>query len=61
MILPEVTVGKGCVIHRAVIDSKCEIPDGMTIGVDRALDETRFFITKQGVVLVTADMLRKVE
>jgi hypothetical protein len=31
----------------------------MQIGVDRAADATRFFITDQGVVLVTPDMLAK--
>jgi ADP-glucose pyrophosphorylase len=34
------------------------VPDGLQIGYDDALDQKRFFVTKQGVVLVTKDMLR---
>jgi glucose-1-phosphate adenylyltransferase len=61
VVLPDVHIGKGCMIRRAVIDGNCEIRDGTSIGMDRAADEKRFYITKKGVVLVTADMLRKVE
>ncbi|HEY6924834.1 MAG TPA: glucose-1-phosphate adenylyltransferase [Steroidobacteraceae bacterium] len=59
VILPHVEIGRGCVICGAILDEGCEIPDGMSIGVDRAADESRFFVTEKGVVLVTADMLRR--
>ena len=59
MILPHVPIGKGCVICNAIVDEGCEIPDGTTIGADRAADAERFLVTEKGVVLVTADMLRK--
>jgi len=59
VILPHVEIGRGCVICGAILDEGCEIPDGMTIGMDRAADESRFFVTEKGVVLVTADMLRR--
>ena len=58
IILPHVEIGRGCVIRGAIVDEGCEIPDGMTIGMDRAADATRFHVTDKGVVLVTADMLR---
>jgi len=58
VILPDVDIGKDCVVNRAVIDEGCEIPDGMHIGVDAAEDAKRFHITEKGIVLVTADMLR---
>ncbi len=58
VVLPDVSIGKGCVVRRAVLDEGCEVPDGMRIGMDREEDEKRFYITRQGVVLVTADMLR---
>ena len=58
VILPHVEIGKGCVIVGAILDEGCEVPDGMTIGVDRAADASRFNVTDKGVVLVTADMLR---
>jgi len=59
VILPHVDVGKGCQITRAILDEGCQVPDGMRIGVDRAADAARFHVTDQGVVLVTADMLRR--
>jgi glucose-1-phosphate adenylyltransferase len=59
VILPHVSIGKNCVVVNAIVDEGCEIPEGMTIGVDRASDAERFLVTDKGVVLVTADMLRK--
>jgi glucose-1-phosphate adenylyltransferase len=58
VILPNVSIGKGCIVRRAIVDEGCEIPDGMRIGVDPASDRARFHVTEKGVVLVTADMLR---
>jgi len=37
------------------------VPDGTQIGVDPAEDARRFEVTEKGVVLVTPDMLRKLE
>ena len=59
MVLPNVKIGTGCIITRAIIDEGCEIPDGMSIGVDREADARRFHVTDKGVVLVTPDMLRR--
>jgi glucose-1-phosphate adenylyltransferase len=59
VILPHVEIGRGCVIRGAILDEGCEIPDAMTIGIDRAADTERFHVTEKGVVLVTADMLRR--
>jgi glucose-1-phosphate adenylyltransferase len=58
VVLPNVDIGKGCVIQGAILDEGCEIPDGMTIGLDRGADSGRFHVTDKGVVLVTPDMLR---
>jgi glucose-1-phosphate adenylyltransferase len=55
--LPNVRIGRNCRIKRAVIDKGCEIPDGMTIGVNPEEDKARFHITPGGVVLVTPEML----
>jgi glucose-1-phosphate adenylyltransferase len=59
VLLPNVTVGRGCVVQRAIIDEGCEIPDGTRIGVDLAADAKRFEVTERGVVLVTPEMLRE--
>lgn len=57
VLLPQVSVGKNCVIKRAVIDRRCQIPDGMQIGVDPEEDAKRFRISKGGIVLVNQAML----
>jgi glucose-1-phosphate adenylyltransferase len=59
MVLPNAAIGGGCTITRAIIDEGCEVPEGTSIGVDREADARRFHVTGNGVVLVTADMLRR--
>jgi glucose-1-phosphate adenylyltransferase len=61
VILPHVDIGKNCSIVKAIIDEGCQVPDGMRIGVDREVDLQRFHVTEAGVVLVTADMLRRLQ
>jgi len=58
VILPRVRVGERCVIRRAIIDEGSLIPDDMQIGVDPATDRERFYVTENGVTLVTPAMLR---
>jgi glucose-1-phosphate adenylyltransferase len=57
VVLPNVSIGRGCRIRRAVIDKGCRIPDGAQIGVDPVRDAQRFHVSPTGVVLVTPDML----
>jgi glucose-1-phosphate adenylyltransferase len=57
VIMPGVRVGRGCIIQGAIIDEHWEIPDGMQIGVDAALDRERFDVSPRGIVLVTPDAL----
>jgi glucose-1-phosphate adenylyltransferase len=59
VLLPEVQIGRGARITRAVIDRGCHIPDGMVIGEDAALDEKRFHRSENGITLVTMEMLKK--
>ncbi|WP_454901621.1 sugar phosphate nucleotidyltransferase, partial [Aggregatibacter sp.] len=62
VILPEVTIGKNCILKHCIVDRHCVIPDGMQIGVDRELDSKRFRISSTGkVILVTPSMLKKLE
>jgi glucose-1-phosphate adenylyltransferase len=58
VILPRVRIGEHCVIRNAIIDSGAVVPDGTTIGVDPVQDRERFYVSENGVTLVTAAMLR---
>ena len=61
VLLPEVTIGRGCRLSRVVIDRGVEVPDGLVIGEDPVADAARFERTDNGVVLVTKDMLKRLE
>ncbi len=55
--LPNVKIGRHCRITKAVIDKWCKLPEGMVIGEDPELDAERFYVSPDGVVLVTPEML----
>jgi len=57
VVLPNVEIGRHCVLRRVVIDKACRLPPGMKIGVDLAEDRKRFQVTEKGIVLVTPEML----
>jgi glucose-1-phosphate adenylyltransferase len=57
VVLPEVVIGKNCNITHAIIDRGCKIPDGMQIGINAEDDKKRFFVSPNGIVLVTPEML----
>jgi glucose-1-phosphate adenylyltransferase len=57
VVLPEVVIGEGCIIKRAVIDKGCIIPPGTSIGVNTEEDKARFYVSANGIVLVTPEML----
>jgi glucose-1-phosphate adenylyltransferase len=59
VLLPDVTIGRGCRLSRVVIDRRCSLPDGLVIGEDPVADAARFERTENGVVLVTRDMLSR--
>jgi glucose-1-phosphate adenylyltransferase len=59
VLLPQVTVGASCRLRKVVIDRGCAIPDGTVIGEDPIRDGERFYRTDSGVVLVTAEALKR--
>ncbi len=59
VLLPEVTVGRGCRLNKVVVDRGCALPNGLVIGEDAELDAQRFERTDNGVVLVTREMLKR--
>jgi glucose-1-phosphate adenylyltransferase len=60
VILPQVDIAQHVKIKRAIIDTGCRIPEGMSIGCNKEHDIARGFrISQDGIVLVTKDMLKK--
>ncbi len=57
VILPDVAIGQRCRVRKAVIDKGCVIPNDTVIGEDRHQDMQRFYVTGEGVTLVTPEML----
>ena len=58
VILPNVNIGRSCKVIKAIVDSGCDVPEGMEIGVNHDIDRKNGFrVTDQGVVLVTRTML----
>jgi len=51
-------VGEYCKLRRVIVDSKCKIPAGLTIGYDREQDIANGFrVSEKGITLVTNKML----
>jgi len=58
VVLPNVDIGRGCEIHRSIIDRGCRLPEGLTLGLDPQVDAARgFYVTEGGVTLVTPELL----
>lgn len=54
VLLDKVTVGRGAVVRRAIIDKNVQIPAGARIGVDAELDRRRgFSVTDSGLTIVS--------
>jgi glucose-1-phosphate adenylyltransferase len=47
-----VEVGRHCKIQRAIIDKGVSIPEGMTVGIDRAEDLARGLTISEGGITV---------
>jgi glucose-1-phosphate adenylyltransferase len=55
--LPDARIGQGCRLHRVIVDEDVVIPDGTVIGENPEEDRRKFYVTRGGVTLVTADMM----
>jgi glucose-1-phosphate adenylyltransferase len=57
VILPNVKVSRNVTLKRVVVDKGCVIPEGLTAGINREEDARRFFVSDNGITLITPDML----
>ena len=52
ILFDNVEVGDDCQLVKCIIDKHVKIPPGTQIGINKAEDEKRFSISKQGIVVV---------
>jgi len=57
VVMPDVVINRHCRLRKTLIDKGCHLPEGTIIGENPEEDAKRFYVTRQGVVLVTPDML----
>lgn len=57
VVLPDVTIERNCKLMKCVIDKGAIIPEGTVIGENLEEDARRFYVSEEGVVLVTPEML----
>jgi glucose-1-phosphate adenylyltransferase len=57
VVLPGAQIGRGARLKRCIVDKRCVLPDGLSVGFDPAQDRERFNVTERGVVLISPDML----
>ncbi|HYA39094.1 MAG TPA: glucose-1-phosphate adenylyltransferase [Candidatus Methylomirabilis sp.] len=57
VIMPDVAIGRHCRLTKVMIDKGCHIPEGTVIGENPEDDAKRYYVTRQGVVLVTPEMV----
>jgi glucose-1-phosphate adenylyltransferase len=57
IVLPNVDIGRHCILKKCILDKNCVIPEGTQIGVHHEEDKKRFHVTESGITLVTEAML----
>jgi len=57
IILNNARIGRNCRIRRTIIDRDCNIPANTVIGYDSKADQQRFFVSPEGITLVSKEML----
>ena len=57
VVLPRCEIGRGARLRRVVVDRGVQIPEGLVVGDDAALDADRFRRTPNGICLITQAMI----
>lgn len=52
VLLDRVTIGRGAIVRRAIIDKNVEVPEGAHIGVDLEADRERYTVSDNGIVVI---------
>ncbi len=61
VVMPDVDVGRGAHLTNCVVDRRVHIPPDLVVGEDPELDAQRFRRTDNGITLITAPMIRRLE
>ena len=57
VVLPDVDIRARVKLKRTIVDRYCVLPAGLEAGFDREADRERFHVTRNGITLITPDML----
>ncbi len=57
VILPDVEIHRHVRLKRVVVDKRCVLPEGLTVGFDPEEDRKHFHVTERGVTLITPELL----
>ena len=55
--MPDVNIGRSVRLRNVIVDRGVDIPDGLVVGEDPALDAQRFRRSEAGVCLITQKMI----
>jgi glucose-1-phosphate adenylyltransferase len=61
VILPYCNIGRGAQLTKVIVDSGVRIPENLVVGEDPVLDAKRFRRTENGICLITAPMIDRLE
>ncbi|HZM08324.1 MAG TPA: glucose-1-phosphate adenylyltransferase [Methylocella sp.] len=61
VILPYVDIGRSSHLKNVVIDRGVKIPEGLVVGEDKVVDAARFRRTENGIVLITQQMIDRLD
>ncbi|MBE1236425.1 glucose-1-phosphate adenylyltransferase [Phaeovibrio sulfidiphilus] len=59
VVLPGTDIGRHVKLNRCIVDAGCNIPEGLVVGEDRELDQKRFFVSDDGITLITAEHIAR--
>lgn len=61
VVLPDCHIGRSATLRKVVLDRGVKIPEGLSVGFDRKLDEQRFRVSEGGVCLITQTMIDRLQ
>ena len=59
ILLPDVQVGQYVTLKKVVVDKHCLLPDGLEVGINPEADRKYFYVSPNGVTLITSEGLAR--